>query len=228
MKVKEVETITGIKSKNIRFYEQQGLLCPARNDNGYREYTDIDIAILKKIKLLCQLNISLERIKSLQNGSLSISETMQEQINQLEKNISDLTQAKNICAMILKEEQTFTSINPDQYLFTISSLEKQGFHFGQITKDVIKQNILENVFTFIGINIVLILTVFLSKTFLTADGIYGKPTILLIFLWNNLWIPIFSYLPNDQLIVIADSLIIISTIILFLSGRYIKKQKNPA
>ena len=45
MKVKEVETITGIKSKNIRFYEQQGLLCPARNDNGYREYTDIDIAI---------------------------------------------------------------------------------------------------------------------------------------------------------------------------------------
>lgn len=38
MKIKQVEELVGITSKNIRFYESQGLLTPERADNGYREY----------------------------------------------------------------------------------------------------------------------------------------------------------------------------------------------
>ena len=38
MKINEVEALAGITKKNIRFYEEQGLLSPRRNaDNGYRE-----------------------------------------------------------------------------------------------------------------------------------------------------------------------------------------------
>ena len=38
MKIKQAEELVGITSKNIRFYEEQGLLFPKRAENGYREY----------------------------------------------------------------------------------------------------------------------------------------------------------------------------------------------
>lgn len=38
MKIKQVEELDGITSKNIRFYESQGLLTPEELNNGYREY----------------------------------------------------------------------------------------------------------------------------------------------------------------------------------------------
>ena len=52
MKINEVEQQAGITKRNIRFYEQQGLLSPKRNgENGYRDYSEEDVAELKKIKL---------------------------------------------------------------------------------------------------------------------------------------------------------------------------------
>ena len=47
MKIKQVEELVGITSKNIRFYESQGLLTPERADNGYREYHQEYITITK-------------------------------------------------------------------------------------------------------------------------------------------------------------------------------------
>ena len=37
MKIKQVEELVGITRKNIRFYEDQGLLNVERAENGYRE-----------------------------------------------------------------------------------------------------------------------------------------------------------------------------------------------
>ena len=49
MKINEVEQQAGITKRNIRFYEQQGLLSPKRNgENGYRDYSEEDVAELKK------------------------------------------------------------------------------------------------------------------------------------------------------------------------------------
>lgn len=63
MKIKEVETLTGITRKNIRFYEEQRLLSPRRNtQNGYREYGEQDIRVLRQIKLLRKLGVPIEEI----------------------------------------------------------------------------------------------------------------------------------------------------------------------
>lgn len=64
MKIKQVEELVGITSKNIRFYEEQGLLTPERAENGYREYHEENIKTLKKIKLLRKLGVPVEEIKS--------------------------------------------------------------------------------------------------------------------------------------------------------------------
>ena len=52
MKINEVEALVGITKKNIRFYEEQGLLKPGRNSqNGYREYGPGEVEQLKQISL---------------------------------------------------------------------------------------------------------------------------------------------------------------------------------
>ena len=51
MNIKEAEKATGVSVRNIRFYEQKGLLAPARNqENDYRDYSDADIQRLQLIR----------------------------------------------------------------------------------------------------------------------------------------------------------------------------------
>ena len=66
MKIYQVEELVGITKKNIRFYEDQGLLCPKRNpENDYREYSLADVRTLEKIKLLRKLSVPIEEIRLL-------------------------------------------------------------------------------------------------------------------------------------------------------------------
>ena len=40
MKINEVEAAVGVTKKNIRFYEEEGLISPRRESgNGYRSYS---------------------------------------------------------------------------------------------------------------------------------------------------------------------------------------------
>ena len=49
MTIKEIEELAGMPRANIRYYEKEGLLNPERDVNGYREYSEKDLLILKKI-----------------------------------------------------------------------------------------------------------------------------------------------------------------------------------
>ena len=65
MKIKQVEELVGITRKNIRFYEEQGLLNVERAENGYRECHTADIARLQEIKLFRKMDISIEEMRAL-------------------------------------------------------------------------------------------------------------------------------------------------------------------
>ncbi|GIE28493.1 MerR family transcriptional regulator [Actinoplanes italicus] len=43
---------TGVSVRLLRYYEEQGLLRPTREPNGYREYTDSDIVTVSHIRSL--------------------------------------------------------------------------------------------------------------------------------------------------------------------------------
>ena len=58
MKIKEMEERSGMTRANIRFYESEGLLSPEREINGYREYSEEDLQVLMRIKLLRSLHIN--------------------------------------------------------------------------------------------------------------------------------------------------------------------------
>ena len=62
MKIKEVEELVHMNGQTIRYYDKLGFLHPNRDENGYRNYTMEDIKILKRIRFLRELDISLELI----------------------------------------------------------------------------------------------------------------------------------------------------------------------
>lgn len=73
MKTKELEEQLGITKDTLRFYEKEGLIKPSRDSNGYRHYGQEDIRILQIIIFFRSLELTIDEIKQLFDGTVSIS-----------------------------------------------------------------------------------------------------------------------------------------------------------
>ncbi|WP_264932778.1 methyltransferase domain-containing protein [Paenibacillus sp. LS1] len=63
MNIKEAASRLGISARAIRFYEEKGLIVPAKqSNNGYRTYTENDIWRLQTIAALREIGMSLQDI----------------------------------------------------------------------------------------------------------------------------------------------------------------------
>ena len=60
----EVSDIVGVSTRTLRYYEEEGLLVPARTANGYRRYTPADLDRLQEILLLRHMGMSVAEIPS--------------------------------------------------------------------------------------------------------------------------------------------------------------------
>jgi MerR family glutamine synthetase transcriptional repressor len=58
------ERLTGLTARQIRYWEQHGLLKPARTRGGQRLYSEADLIRLKEIKRLLGEGMTLERVKA--------------------------------------------------------------------------------------------------------------------------------------------------------------------
>ena len=104
MKINQAAELAGITSKNIRFYENQGLIAPARDSsNGYRDYSMEDVEQLCRIKLLRMLGISCENIRRLQSGELDFDTCMDDRMAELEKTSSNIEHMKTMCRMLQRD-----------------------------------------------------------------------------------------------------------------------------
>ena len=97
MTIKELEALVGMTRANIRFYEQEGLISPARQPNGYRDYSREDAETLSKIKLFRQLHLNLDTIRALQSEELTLDQALEEQLTELEADQSALDRARRVC-----------------------------------------------------------------------------------------------------------------------------------
>ena len=97
MTIKELEARSGMTRANIRFYEQEGLLTPQRLDNGYRSYSEEDLATLQRIRLLRLLGLSLEELRALQKGEQTLSAALTAQLAVLEQQAQDTQQRLALC-----------------------------------------------------------------------------------------------------------------------------------
>ena len=66
MQINELEKMTGVSAKTIRYYEEIALLPPPnRKPNGYRDYSESDIERLKLVSGARRLDFSLAEIKEI-------------------------------------------------------------------------------------------------------------------------------------------------------------------
>lgn len=101
MNMKQAEMLSGISRRNIRFYEDKGLLHPQRNEgNDYREYTQADIDVLKLIRMLRMLDVPLEQIKDVLDGRMTVQEAAETQAMTLRENMSRIKAAIDDCEML--------------------------------------------------------------------------------------------------------------------------------
>ena len=111
MKINEVEQLVGVTKRNIRFYEKEGLLSPGRTDNGYRDYGEADVEALRKIKLLRKLDVPLEEIRRMQQGTLTLTDGVRRHIIQLERAQDNLATMRSLCQELAESGEQLASLD---------------------------------------------------------------------------------------------------------------------
>ena len=60
MQIKELADRAGVTVKAVRYYEARGLISPERASNGYREYDDADVQVVREIRALLSLGLTAD------------------------------------------------------------------------------------------------------------------------------------------------------------------------
>lgn len=172
MKINEVESQVGITKKNIRFYESEGLLTPRRNtDNGYRDYGDEEIKILKSIKLFRKLGFPLDEIRKMQKGILTVSDGMDRHRVLLERESKNITLSISLCDKLASSTISLDELDEDSILDEMEALECKGAYFQNRYEKDRKINML----TAVIISSVLIL-IMLAITTIVILGLFSADT----------------------------------------------------
>ena len=128
MNIKEIEERSGLTRANIRYYEKEGLLSPERRENRYRDYSEKDLDLLKKIRLMRELGISLEQIRRLIENPTDLKEIMCQRVQDMEKEVLELNDAATVCSEIQYEGVSFEGMETDRYFSRLQQLAKEREH----------------------------------------------------------------------------------------------------
>ena len=130
MKINEVEALVGITKKNIRFYEEKGLLSPSRNsENGYRDYGQEEVDVLRRIKLLRKLGVPIEEIRRMQEGTQTVGDGMRRHLVTLERERQNIDEAVRLCGLLKEREVPLGELDAGSVLAEMEELERAGAMF---------------------------------------------------------------------------------------------------
>lgn len=88
--------LANVSERTIRYYDKIGLLKPSFvMENGYRQYSDLDLLKLQKILSLKHLGFSIEEIFPMVMDSTNLKESFELQIDLIEDKISHLQSLKD-------------------------------------------------------------------------------------------------------------------------------------
>lgn len=141
MKINEVEALAGITKKNIRFYEEQGLLNPRRNpENGYRDYGDEEVQVLRRIRLLRKLDVPIDEIRLMLQGVHTVADGMRRHLITLERAQRNLQQSVQLCQELSRQDIPVTQLDTESLLARMEDLEQSGTLFRDVqTRDIKKR-----------------------------------------------------------------------------------------
>ena len=127
MNIKQASEQSGVSAPNIRFYEKEGLLTPARRQgNDYRDYTAGDIRTLKLIRRLRMLDMPLPTIKAVLRGEQPLQQALQTQQTVLEQQAARLAAAMQFCADLARQAPQADTLDVDACLTRMEKPAVQG------------------------------------------------------------------------------------------------------
>ena len=65
MRIGELSKQTRVAPRLLRYYEEQGLLDSSRRSNGYRDYSDEAVDVVRRIRSLLEAGLNSETIRTL-------------------------------------------------------------------------------------------------------------------------------------------------------------------
>ncbi len=111
MRIGELAQRTGVSERMLRYYENAGLLRPARTDAGYRDYGDPELRAAQRIRLLSAAGLKLDTIRvllpciSVDDASFQacdeIREALRHELTSLDRKLADLGESRRIVASYL-------------------------------------------------------------------------------------------------------------------------------
>ncbi len=144
MQIKDVEKLTGLTAKSIRYYESRNLIAVERNEeNSYRNYTDADITRLRWIKMFRYLGFSIEEIEKLL--TMDADET-KKALNQKADAFSEQAELcenkRSLCLSLAKNYENNEAV-VEEYNDTIEFLESDEMdEFKEQVKDFAAPNLI--------------------------------------------------------------------------------------
>lgn len=143
MNIKEVEKITGLTKANIRFYEEEGLVQPKRNEqNNYRIYTEAEIKRLQEVKKLRLLGISIPEIQKIYAEELSLQKAMERRLKEIREEERLLQETRAICQKAIRANWDLNEI--DQLEIKESKEEWQERLRKLMTEDLVQTKLTRN------------------------------------------------------------------------------------
>jgi DNA-binding transcriptional MerR regulator len=107
MKIGELARRTGVPTRMLRYYEEQGLLASERLSNGYRDYPESAVAVVDEVRGLISSGLRTKMIRLLlgldgvhgeelaRTCSISLAESLAEELAELDSKIACLTTSRD-------------------------------------------------------------------------------------------------------------------------------------
>lgn len=110
MNISQVAKKCGLPPKTIRYYEEIGLLTPARDANGYRSFGENDMHKLGFLGRARALGFSIEECRTLlalwedkNRASADVRAIADQHLTRIEEKIADLQAMRDTLATLVRE-----------------------------------------------------------------------------------------------------------------------------
>ncbi len=174
MKIKDVERLTGLTAKSIRYYESKNLIAVERNEeNSYRNYTDEDVARLRWIKMFRYLGFSIKEIeKFLTMGADGIKKALNQKADEFSEQENLCEIKRSLCLLLAKDYENNEAV-VEEYNDTIEFLESDEM---SKLKEQVKDFAAPNLITVIAETLI-----FMAPVFSLFYNIQAERTDMLMF-----------------------------------------------
>ena len=131
----ELSNLFNISVDSIRYYEKMGLITPVRNpDNGYREYTEEDILLLNRIKMLRMLDIPVSDIRKILYEKEALTSVLNTHLLKIKEEENRLRQNYFLCEELIKMDMSVTDLSEEMLDKMVSGKEEYIYQLERIKR----------------------------------------------------------------------------------------------